>query len=282
MARGLPHRMYLVSEGTCRTCYQVVRSVLTHFEDTDIGLVWKMNILTADAVADVIKEARADRAVVFYTFATKETREAIRHEAQKRLVPIVDILGPVFGSLYDLYDSLPLATPGMLYKSNKEHFDRIDAVEYTLSHDDGSGIHELSEADVVLVGVSRASKSTTCFYLAYRGVRVANVPLFADSPLPPELLKLDPKRVIGLTTNPQRLRSVREARLRGWGMDLTESYADASEIARELRTVHDQMVKYGWRTIDVSYKAIEEVAGEVMQLLDEAGITVGERDSEKA
>ncbi|MBN2560858.1 MAG: kinase/pyrophosphorylase [Phycisphaerae bacterium] len=279
MMTGRAHTIHLISDGTCRTCERVVRSVLIQFEDIDVALVWKTNVLRAETVWNAIKDAADAGAIVFYTLVAEETRAAIREAAQQHMVPVVDILGPVLVSMCDLFNSPPSAKPGVFHEAHKEQFDRIDAVEYTLNHDDGRAIEELSEADVVLVGVSRACKSTTCFYLAYRGIRAANVPLFPDTDPPPELLNLDTKRVIGLTVNPHRLRSVREARLRRWGMDPLDEYADKREIGRELRLTNEQMAKHGWRIIDVSYKAIEEVALEVRQSLKEAGIAVGERES---
>lgn len=269
------HTIYLISDGTCRTCETVVRAVLVQYRDVDVRIVRKANVRRPRTVTELIRRAAADGALVFYTLVYGKARAAMREAAQEYMVPAVDLLEPVMVSLYDLFKSTPLAKPGLLHKSNEEHYARIDAVEYTLHHDDGVRIHELGEADVVLVGVSRASKSTTCFYLAYSGIRAANVPLFPDAEPPPELCRLDPRRVIGLTVNPHRLRSVREARLRGWGMDLSEDYADPAEIARELRAVHAQMHKHGWRCIDVSYKAIEEIAREVRHLLAASGIEVG-------
>jgi [pyruvate, water dikinase]-phosphate phosphotransferase / [pyruvate, water dikinase] kinase len=277
MADETPHAIFLVSDGTCRTCEQVVKSVLVQFQDARFSLVLKPKILDVAAVREVIDEAAAQRAVVFYTLVAKETRDAIKTAAQQRMVPVVDVLGPVLIALFDVFQRLPLATPDMLYKSDKEHYDRVDAVEYTLNHDDGCRPQDLSEADVVLVGVSRAAKSTTCFYLAYSGIRAANVPLFADSDPPAELTKLDPRKVIGLTVNPHRLQSMREARLRGWGMDVSHNYADSIEIARELRAASEQMARFGWRCIDVSYKAIEEVAREIRQMLTEPASTPDKR-----
>ena len=272
MANEKAHTIYLVSDGTCRTCEQVVKSALVQFEKVDFRLVRKSKVHRAATVSKIVEEAAAEHAAVFYTLVSPDTREAIKAAGQRHMIPVVDILGPVLVSLNDVFQQLPLSTPGMLYESNREYYDRIDAVEYTLAHDDGCRIHELGDADVVLVGVSRAAKSTTCFYLAYSGIRAANVPLFPDSEPPPEVSRLDPKKVIGLMVNPHRLKTIREARLRGWQMDISADYAAPTEIARELRAASDQMAKHGWRSIDVSYKAIEEVAREVRRLLaDNAG-----------
>ncbi|MFH1749172.1 MAG: pyruvate, water dikinase regulatory protein [Planctomycetota bacterium] len=272
MSNDAPRHIYLLSDGTCRTCETVVKAVLVQFEQPNIHLIRKANVRRAQTVRRLMQQAARAGALVFYTLVSEEPRKAIEDAAREYMVPAVDLLAPVMVSLYDLFKSAPRAKPGILYKSNKAHYDRIDAVEYTLHHDDGVGVQELDQADVVLVGVSRSSKSTTCFYLAYRGIRAANVPLFADSPPPAELLRIDPRRVIGMAVNPHRLLTVRETRLRGWGMGLDEEYASKATIARELRAANEQMVKYGWRRIDVSYKAIEEIAREVRQLLADAGI----------
>jgi regulator of PEP synthase PpsR (kinase-PPPase family) len=278
MADAAKPTIYMVSDGTCRTCQNIVRAVLVQFSDVDVQLVKKAHVRRPKTVRELIRKAADERAVVFYTLVYDRARTAMQEAAREHLVPVVDLLGPVLSSLYDLFKSTPRAKPGILYKSNKDHFDRIDAVEYTMAHDDGCRPQELAEADVVLVGVSRASKTTTCFYLAYGGVRAANVPLFAEGEPPPELVALDPQRVIGLTMNPARLQSVREARLRGWQMDLSDQYARSEQIARELRAANEQMARYGWRCVDTSYKGIEEIAREVMQLLHEAGVQAAQRE----
>jgi len=268
------HTIYLISDGTCRTCEQVIKATLVQFE-TNVRVVRKAKVRRPTTVWNLVEQAARDQAMVFYTLVYDKAREAMLYASQQHLVPAVDLLGPVLVSLHDFFKSAMLAEPGILYKSDKQYYDRIDAVEYTIHHDDGVAIHELSDADVVLVGVSRASKSTTCFYLAYRGVRAANVPLFPGSAPPPELLKIDRRRVIGFTVNPRRLRAIREARLHSWGADIDDSYADRIEVVRELRAVSEMFTEHGWRIIDVSYKAIEEIASEVLQLLEEAGIKAG-------
>ncbi|MBU0616930.1 MAG: kinase/pyrophosphorylase [Planctomycetes bacterium] len=277
---GDAHTIYLLSDGTCRTCEQVVRAVLVQFDQISVRLIRKAQVRRPETVRSLIEKAAEEHALVFYTLVYDQARRAIQEAAREHLVPVVDLLGPVLTGLYDLFSRAPRAKPGILYNLNKERFDRIDSVEYTLHHDDGCGINELGDADVVLVGVSRSCKSTTCFYLGYSGIRAANVPLFVNADPPPELLKVDLRRVIGLTTNPHRLRSVREARMRGWGMDVHDEYGDRKNIARELRAAHALMEKHGWRCVDTSYKAIEEIAREVLTLLKEAGIDVREREGE--
>ncbi len=274
-APAAPHVLYLISDGTCRTCETIVRAVLVQFPDSPVQLVRKANVRRPETVRELIRRAADERALVFYTLVYDRARAAIQEAAREYMLPAVDLLGPVLVSLYDVFKTAIRPKPGILYTSNKAHYDRIDAVEYTLAHDDGCRLGDLASADVVLVGVSRTAKSTTCFYLAYSGVRAANVPLFPDVEPPAQLLALDRRRVVGLTTNPYRLQSVREARLRGWGMELHPDYAERAAIARELRTAHEQMARFGWRVVDTSYKGIEEVAREVLQLVADAGVAVG-------
>jgi hypothetical protein len=142
----------------------------------------------------------------------------------------------------------------------------MTAYDYTLLHDDGQRPHELSRADVVLVGVSRASKSSTCFFLAFQGVRAANVPLVPGVPPPPQLLKLPANRVIGLRVNLDRLTAVREARAQDLGLRGGEAYLDRHAVSREVIAANRLMDKQGWHSVDVSYLAIEEIAKEVMRL----------------
>ena len=278
MAEDIPV-IYMISDGTCRTCDQVVKAVLLQFSQISVRLIRKANVHRPETVQALIEKAAEEHALVFYTLVSLDARRAMQEAALKYMVPVVDLLGPVLTGLYDLFRRAPRSKPGILYDSNRQHFDRIDAVEYTLNHDDGRGINELKEADVVLVGVSRACKSTTCFYLGYSGVRAANVPLFADQEPPPELLELDPRRVIGLTVNPHRLASVREERIRTWGLPLHDKYGEKRRIAQELRAAIALMETHNWRHVDTSYKAIEEVAREVLSVLREAGIEIGAREA---
>ena len=262
------YTIYIVSDGTCRTCEQLVRAVLLQFVDKTPKLVREANVRRPQRAVKIIREAAKVGGTVFYTLVGEKVRAAIKEASAEHTVPIVDLLGPTLASLYDMFQSMPRSMPGMLYKWNRSHFDRIDAIDYTLHHDDGLHLHELDRADVVLVGVSRASKSSTCFYLAYRGVRAANVPLFPNEEPPKELLALDPKKVVGLTINAYRLQSVREARIKGWGTQFGSDYADKYAIIQELRATNGMMAKQKWRSIDVSYKAIEEVAREVRVLMN--------------
>jgi regulator of PEP synthase PpsR (kinase-PPPase family) len=257
----------VVSDGRGDTCAQVVRAALVQFEGQPCELEQHPNVRSVRGVERVVARAAAQRAVVFYTLVGDETRAALARAARRRLVPAVDVLGPGFSALHDLFRRRPRAQPGLLYASNRELFDRQEAIGYTLAHDDGQRLDGLAEADVVLVGVSRVSKSSTCFYLAYEGVKAANVPLVPGAPPPRELLRLPRRKVVGLRMNVRRLMTVREARGEHLGLRDGDSYLDEREIARELTEANRLMDRRGWRSLDVSYLAVEEIAREVRLLV---------------
>ncbi|MBI4525424.1 MAG: kinase/pyrophosphorylase [Deltaproteobacteria bacterium] len=260
-------RIVIVSDGTGRTCEQVIKAALLQFGRPPVQMVRKPNVRTATEARMAVDEAREDSSLIFYTLVSDETRTALKAAAEEHMIPAVDVLGPVLFAIATLLKASPQAIPNLLYELEKGHIKRIDAVDFTLEHDDGARLSELSEADVILVGVSRVSKSATCFVLACQGIRAANVPLILGLEPPRELLRANSKKIIGLTASVERLLSIRQARVKSLrGLPLNE-YVDARRIANELKYATDLMIHYGWPMIDVSHKAVEEVAKEVLRVL---------------
>ena len=263
--------IFVVSDGRGDTCQQLLKAALVQFEGRDVEIVRRSEVLTRELVRSVMDEAHARGATVFYTLVGSETRRAMVRQAADLLVPAVDVLGPAFIALHDVFHQEPTATPGLYYAAERGRLERQEAIDFTLKHDDGQRPGELAQADVVIVGISRVSKSTTCFYLAYNGVKAANVPLVPGQPPLPQLLDVDPARVIGLRMNVTRLLAVREARARHLGRTGTAGYVDKREVAAEMREAYRVMEHYGWRSFDASYMAVEEIAREVLRL---RGITI--------
>jgi regulator of PEP synthase PpsR (kinase-PPPase family) len=266
MRSAPPTTLYVVSDGRGATGAAVLQAALVQFEGQRFATVHEANVRTAERVAAVVAEAARTGGVVFYTLVADETRRAMQDAAASRAVPVVDVLGPALSALHDLFQRAPQAQPGLLYASERDRFDRHDAIDYTLKHDDGRRPDGLAQADVVLVGVSRTAKSSTCFYLAYQGVKAANVPLVPGLPVPAELDALPPERVVGLWVNPRRLVAIREARgVHRPGED-GGPYTDLDAVRQEVRAAHRIMADHGWRSIDGSYLAVEEIAREVIRL----------------
>ncbi len=267
-ARGSkPLKIIILSGGSGRTGERVVESALAQFDNANAEVVLKPRVRSRGAALKVIESMKTPGTVLCHTLVQPEVREAIVRECQLRDIQVVDLLGPTLSLLDDNLDGTPRNQPGLSYELNKEQFDRIEAVDFTLAHDDGARVRDLKHADVVLVGLSRVSKSVTCFYLAARGLRAANVPLTMIHPLPLELERIDSQRVIGLTMNASRLSAIRQTRLDRITTRPVDNYAEVREINAELRSAADIMRCHGWRSIDVSYRATEEVASEVIEML---------------
>ena len=268
--------LMVVSDGRGETCRQVVEAALVQFEGQDIELAVRSEIRTPEQVSAVVHEATDREATIFYTLASREARWALSGMAEQMLVPTVDILGPSFSALHDLLQRDPSGKPGLFYASDRERFDRQSAIDYTLKHDDGRRPEELCEADVVLVGVSRAAKSTTCFYLAFQGIKAANVPLVFGTPVLPQLTDLVPSKVIALSVNVSRLLTVRQARATNLGGQHIDYYTSKREVANEVIHAANLVKRHGWRSIEASYLAVEEIAREVVKMLP-AGTARGNR-----
>jgi regulator of PEP synthase PpsR (kinase-PPPase family) len=266
MANRTRATVFIVSDGRGETAGQVVRAAAVQFAGRRFRTVVKSEIRTPEQVFQAVDEAAQANAVVFYTLVSKDTRAAMRRAAKDHLMRAVDVLGPAFNALHDLLRAERGSTPGLLYTLDRERLDRMDAIDYTLKHDDGQRPHELAGAEVVLVGVSRASKSSTCFFLAYEGIRAANVPLIPEVQPPDSLLRLPREKVIGLRVNVSRLMTVRESRARNLRLTHSDPYLDKRTIAREVIDAHRTIEENQWRSIDVSYMAIEEIAREVVRL----------------
>lgn len=265
-SKSEPLTLLIVSGGTGRTVEHVVNSALAQFEDPNVRLVKKPGVNTAGAAEKVATEAADREAIICHSLVDTDVRNALLDASKHRLVPIVDVMGGVLAVLTDHLGSQPRREPGLSYKIQREYFDRMEAINFTLEHDDGAGLHTLDKADVVLVGVSRVGKSVTCFYLGYRGIRTANVPLVPGFDPPSELLQLPQEKVIALTVNLNRLQAIREARHEMLGGKV-DYYIDRRKIGEELRDTMRLAQKHGWRTLDVSYMAIEEVARTVLTMI---------------
>ena len=257
----------VISGGTGMTAKHVLNAALAQFEDCSPEIVYQSKIRSSRSAVSAIRDAAARHALVCHSIVDPAVRRSLDEEALKLGVPCIDVLGPALSLLADHLKTEPRGHAGLLYELHREQLDRIDAVDFTLAHDDGKRMSELGQADIVLVGASRTSKSVTCFYLAARGIRAANVPLIPPQPIPRELSRLSPKRVIGLTMSAAHLESIRQTRLDRITHRPVANYADLREIRAELRSIHDLMNRRQWQCIDVSYRATEEVADQVIELM---------------
>ena len=269
MARKPPRKMrhvFIVSDATGSTGELVVKAALTQFQTAQTRLHRVRNVRNVEQVRDAVEEAMKVRGIVAYTLVVPELRKAVLTHGRRSGVPTIDILGPVLSRLTDLLELSPMAKPGLFKGLDQAYFDRIEAMNYTIKHDDGQRPGDLPQADLVLVGVSRTSKTPISIYLSYRGFRVANVPILLEEGLPKQLFDVDPKKIIGLTIRPERLQLLRKTRAQNYRMDLP-SYTELRAIRRELQHSQELFQERSWATFDVTMRSIEEAATVIMELV---------------
>lgn len=267
--KDTPRTIVVMSGSTGRTVEEVVQAGLAQFDDPQIRILRRPRIRSAAAAVNVVKEAAQAKAILFHSLVDPKVRDAVARHTQIEHVPAVDILGPVLSALSDHLGRAPRRQPGLSYQLKREYYERVDAVNFTLAHDDGCAVRELDQADVVLIGPSRVAKSATCFYLAYRGVRAANYPLLPGMEVPAEVQQLDKCQAVLLTMNARRLQTIRRERVRVLGSGPFGEYTDLDAIRRELSAAIRLAQRLGWPSIDVSYKSVEEVARDVIAMLGE-------------
>lgn len=260
-------RIVILSGGTGRTADQLVRAALAQFPKHEVEVVHETGIRSVKKAIEIVGKASAEGAMICHSLVAAKIRQRVDAEVRRLGVRCIDVLGPALALIGDHLDSVPRGRAGLLYELHREQLDRMDAVDFTLAHDDGKRINQLKDTDVVLVGASRTTKSVTCFFLASRGIRAANVPLIPTHPPPPELLRLGRQRVIGLTMNAAHLESIRQTRLDRISHRHVAHYADLRDIQAELREIRELMTRQHWECIDVSYKATEEVADQIIEML---------------
>jgi len=263
-----PQVVFLLSDATGETAEKMVDAALTQYREKSVRLHRVSNVRNKSQVYQALDEALENRALVVYTIVNRELAQLVQDECNALGLPAIDLLTPLLMKLTAFFGRSPKETPGLMHGVNEEYFRRIEAVEFTVKHDDGQEPRHLAAADIVLVGVSRTSKTPLSIYLSHRGWKVANVPLVVGIDPPKELFQVDPGRVAGLVIDPQRLVEIRAARLRHLGQDPRIAYADFDKVEEEIR--HSRMFfrRNPWVVIDVTGKAVEETANEVLVKLN--------------
>jgi len=255
--------VFVVSDGTGDTGSAAVRAAMIQFRHR-----WRLRVFrdtrTVGEARRVVEQAAQANALVVFSLVEGEIVEALQREADLHGVVAVDLLGPLILRVAQRLKVEPRHQPGLLHGFSDDYFDRVDAVEFAVRHDDGANLRTLHEADIVLTGVSRTSKTPLSMYLAQRGYKTGNVPLIPGIDPPKELLEIDKRRVFGLTVDPATLLSVRTARLRSMRAPSSTDYTDPDQVMLELDRARKLFRRQGWQTIDVSGRAVEENASKIV------------------
>jgi regulator of PEP synthase PpsR (kinase-PPPase family) len=263
-------RVFILADGTGETAEKVSTAALTQFPSNDVETVIYTRVRSKIEIREIMEKAASERAFVVYTVIDPEHRDYIQRLAEEASIEVADVIGSLVVRLGTFLESKPLLTPGIQHQLDEEYFRRIDAVEFAVKNDDGQAPHNLHRADMVLVGLSRTSKTPLSMYLAHRGYKCANVPVVPDIPPPAELFQIDQQRVYGLVIDLNTLVRVRSERLKHLGLPPDAEYAARENIARELRWCREFFARYPtWPIIDTSGRAVEETAAEMIRIKNE-------------
>jgi len=263
---GSYFHLHMISDSTGETLITVARAVAAQYSNVSpVEHVYPL-VRSQKQLDRVLAEIEEAPGIVLFTLLEKDLVERLEAKCQEINIPSLSIIGPVM-QLFQVYLGTETSRRvGAQHTLNAEYFKRIDALNYSMMHDDGQHVEGLEEADVVLVGVSRTSKTPTSIYLANRGVRTANVPLVPGIPIPHQLETLKKPLVVSLHATPERLIQVRQNRLLGIGRTGDDTYIDRQSVAEEVAFARRLSAKFDWALLDVTRRSIEETAAAIMKL----------------
>ncbi len=261
--------IYIVSDGTGETAAIMTRAAVVHYSKFDFHILRNKNVRTESQVDNVINEAFKRGAMIVHTVVTPSLRDYLEEKAAEKNLLQVDLLGPLLRNLDDfLHVENKDREAGKLREVDQNYFRRVEAIEFSVKHDDGKVSNDLDKADIILVGISRTSKTPLSLFLGYKGWRVANIPLVKGTPLPEQLFEIDQRKIVGLTIAPSSLHKIRKNRLEKFGQDPGSSYARLDHIYEEIEYAKGIFQKYKrWPVLDVTDRALEETASEITRIV---------------
>ena len=258
--------LHLVSDATGETLNMVARASLVQFENIEhTEHAWNL-VRSENQIREIIGGVKKNPGFVLYTLVDNEMRTLLENNCRELKVPCIPILDPIVNALGSYLKVEVHAAPGRQHVMDAEYFSKIEALHFVLSHDDGQSTRSLESADVIIVGVSRTSKTPTCIYLANRGLKAANIPIVPGCELPVELMEAKKPLIVGLTNDPRQLVQIRRNRLKSLGQDEGTDYIDLETVTNEVREAKRLYARQNWPLIDVTRKSIEEVAASILQL----------------
>ncbi|MEK7747856.1 MAG: pyruvate, water dikinase regulatory protein [Nitrospirota bacterium] len=259
--------IFVISDSTGETAEKLLQAVLSQFSDIKPTVLRRTYIRTEAQVSTIVKEACGQNSLVIFTFVSEILRNTMREEALKTGLLAIDLLGPLLTTMSYFLGVAPKSMPGLLHRVDTDYFSRIEAVQFTVKHDDGQETGTLNQADIVLVGPSRTAKTPLSIYLAQFGYKVANIPIVLNLPLPKEIHKVIQGKIVGLVIDASRLMEIREARMEKMRRQIP-GYADIQKIIQELsycREIYRNNPR--WGVIDVTGRAVEEVSTDVINII---------------
>lgn len=259
------HKIFILSDGTGQSAIDIMRAALVQFKDQRVTFTVFSRVESREKVQEILRQAREKKAFVAFTFVKQSIRDYVHQYCVRYKLLHYDILGPVINGLSSYLGGSPLEEPTLLRKTDERYFQRIEAIEFSIVHDDGKSLERLDAADIIIVGLSRTSKTPTSFFLAQQGHKVVNIPITPPIPLPETLFETDQGKIICLKMQPEVLQKVRIARLHHVRA-ADNSYIDLKKIYDETEYVEELLKKHRqWKVVDTTNKSVEETAREIIE-----------------
>ena len=264
------HNIYLISDSTGETLDRIFLALKAQFESFDYQINQFSFTRTETQIKKIIENAEINKnSIILYTIVNTKLAKFLAEESNKKKIPCFGVLGDLILNFSKLLNQKATHEPSGQHVLNKEYYDRIEAIQFTMNHDDGKNIEDIEKSDIVLLGVSRTSKTPTSIYLANRGYKTSNIPLINEKSIPEKMTKLVFKScVVGLTTEADRLFDIRKNRLTSLKESENTEYININEIKKELENSKKIFRKNSWPTIDVTRKSVEETAASIIKIYE--------------
>lgn len=263
------YHVHLVSDSTGGTLSSLAKACLAQFEGVAVEQHFWPLVRTQKQLQKVFESVRQNPGLVLYTLVDDALIQALEKYCKESSLPSLSVMNPILRLMSDVFHARSLAKPGLQHKLNAEYFARMDAVDYAMHHDDGQKSDgALAEADVIMVGVSRTSKTPTSIYLAHRGIKAANVPYVPGIAFSEKVLDLKKPLFVALVAAPERLIEIRRNRLKHLGQTRETDYLDPEKVQEETKEARRFYTQQGWPVIDVTRRSVEETAAEILTLLE--------------
>jgi len=257
--------IYVISDALGETAEFVGRAAAAQFNGIKTKIRRVPYVLDESHIDDILEEAAVEQAILVYTLVLTNLRLYIEKHAKEKNLIAIDVLGPLINALTEKTNMQPTYTPNILHRLDAQYFRKIEAVEFAVKYDDGKDSRGALYADVVLIGVSRTSKTPLSMYLAHKGIKTANIPLLPEVTPPRELFIIPSKKIFGLTLDSEKLNKIRSERLKTLGLGASADYANLSRIMEEIDYADKIMKRIGCYTIDTTSRAVEETASIILQ-----------------
>jgi len=264
------YQIYLISDSTGETLDRIFTAIKAQFKNIDYKIHTYSFTRTENQILKILSNAKENQnSIILYSIVDSSLAKYLARNSEEKKIPCFGVLGDLILSFSKLLNQKASHQPSGQYTLNDEYYKRIEAIQFTMNHDDGNLVKDIKKSDIILLGVSRTSKTPTSIYLANKGFKISNIPLVNENSIP-ETLKEDPNLtcIVGLSTEAERLADIRKNRMNSLKESQNKSYTDLSEIKKEVEDAKNTFKKYRWPMIDVTRKSVEETAASIIKIYE--------------